>query len=204
MRVIAALAAFIVVAFTAALAAPLRLPVPSVYTRGDFSDLTVRDTIKTLNGLEKRAGGETSEAASASWKSGDPDEQAKAAAKRARQAANVRNYRKNNPEQSAQTQRKWRINNPEQYDESQRKWLDKPGSKEKKLEAQRKRRAKKAGTPQEPEQHTPTPGASPAPLPPAPAPASRAAASPPPRPLTPVDVAVHRGTANPGLIGPRR
>ncbi|TCD68335.1 hypothetical protein EIP91_010973 [Steccherinum ochraceum] len=56
MRFTAAFVAFIVVASTAAFAAPLGVRVPSVYARDDFSSLTARNS---LNELERRAGEDT-------------------------------------------------------------------------------------------------------------------------------------------------
>ncbi|TCD68355.1 hypothetical protein EIP91_010993 [Steccherinum ochraceum] len=60
MRSAVAFTALVGVAATAALAAPLRVIVPNVHTRDDFSSLTVRDVIETIpysNELEKRGGG---------------------------------------------------------------------------------------------------------------------------------------------------
>ncbi|TCD65150.1 hypothetical protein EIP91_003043 [Steccherinum ochraceum] len=89
--------------------------------------------------------------------------------RKTRQAKNSRTYRANNPEQSAENQRKYRTNNPNSYKKSQRKYGAKPESKQKKLEAQRKRRGGGARWPKD-DAKAPAPVAAPGTPPPPPPP----------------------------------
>ncbi|TCD65149.1 hypothetical protein EIP91_003042 [Steccherinum ochraceum] len=195
MRFPAVFAALVALAATAALAAPVRVSVSSVHARADFvgSSLAHRNDIETLNELEKRAGGKAKAKVSGPAQSGDLDEQA-AAKKAARkeqlaeasrtyrkknQAKNAdvqRNYRKKNPQKIAGLQKDWRTNNREAYDKSQRTWRGKPENKEKKLEAQRRRRGGGARWPKDDAKPSapdaaPAPSSVPPPPPPPPAPA---------------------------------
>ncbi|TCD66137.1 hypothetical protein EIP91_001746 [Steccherinum ochraceum] len=204
MRFIAALTALAVtVSATVALAAPLRrVPEQSVYARDDLPEsLTARDTRWTLNKPEKRVDGVDAEA-EAKRKAKHREAQAKhmekpktgeqiEAIKASNRKASAKYTANMTPEQKAAKQAGNKV--------AKAKFAAKPRTAE---EMQAKKDAQKAATArwraakQKAAAAAPEAGPAPPPSPPPP--------SPPPRPITPVTVAVNRGTANPqDIFGPR-
>ncbi|TCD68531.1 hypothetical protein EIP91_010587 [Steccherinum ochraceum] len=190
MRFAVAFAALVAVASTAALAAPLRdVPRSNLGVREDFSSLTVRDIVETLNELQKRV-------------DGDPpaNEDPAARAKRLRSDRNARYHSK--PKTADQKENR-KSKNLDAVSKYQSKMTDQQKEDKKardRASAAKRYTAKKQKEADEREAaaaaaqgHAPASEAGPAPP-----------ESPPLRPSTPVDVAVQRGTANPhDIFGPR-
>ncbi|TCD70783.1 hypothetical protein EIP91_001814 [Steccherinum ochraceum] len=211
MRLIATFAAFVTVAATATLAAPIRVPVPSTNARDEFSSLTdtlrVRDAIETLNNIDKRAGGEEGGPAQAG-----PAEQGDAPPWETRQERRTRLTR-----ESRARREKLLATDPSTVDEADRPQLiaaqeiaqaskDKEKKQGEAREETRKAKIKAAKETQKARAALP-PAGGPAPPPSGPAPPPKTPSPPPgtpPRPPTPPEVSVARGTVKPWLVGPRR